>query len=63
MKILYIKRQTQYEKRYSIKMGDLITKVTSIKKCLFGLPIKIRHLNKETYYKETKHSNEGMLFV
>ncbi|OBQ55352.1 hypothetical protein JJL45_08455 [Tamlana sp. s12] len=63
MKILYIKRRTQYEKRYSIKMGELITKVTSIKKYLFGLPVKTLHLNKETYYKETKHPKDGMLFV
>ncbi|KAB1067075.1 hypothetical protein F6U93_11680 [Tamlana haliotis] len=63
MKILYIKRQTQYEKRYSIKMGQLITKVTSIKKYLFGLPVQTLRTNKETYYKEVKDKNNAMLFV
>ncbi|MDO6758798.1 hypothetical protein Q4566_01190 [Tamlana sp. 2_MG-2023] len=63
MKILYIKRQTEYEKRYSIKMGQLITKVTSIKKYLFGMPVKTLRTNKETYYKEVKDQNNHMLFV
>ncbi|MBU2952099.1 hypothetical protein KO493_15470 [Tamlana agarivorans] len=63
MKILYIKRQIQYDKQYSIKMGQLITKVTSIKKYLFGMPIKTLRMNKETYYKEVSDNNNKMLFV
>ena len=63
MKILYIKRETQYEKRYSIKMGALIIKVTYIKKYLLGLPVHTVKKHKETYYDEVKTTNDHMLFV
>ncbi len=63
MKIIYIKRETTYEKRYSIKMGELTTKVTYIKKYLLGLPVKTLHKYRETYYGEVKDCNDCMLFV
>lgn len=50
MKIIKVKRQTKLEKRYSVKMGELTTNVTYIKKHLFGLPIKTLHKYRETYY-------------
>lgn len=63
MKIIHIKRETKYEKRYSKKMGELTTKVTYIKKYVFGLPIKTLHKYRETYYGEVKDCNDCMLFV
>lgn len=63
MKIIFIKRKTIYEKRYSVKMGELTTKVTYIKKYLFGLPIKTLHKYRETYYGKVKDCNDCMLFV
>lgn len=63
MKILQVKRKTTYEKRYTVKMGELTTKVTYIKKYLFGWPIKTLHKYRETYYGEVKDCNDCMLFV
>ena len=63
MKILQVKRKTTYEKRYTIKMGELTTKVTYIKKYLFGLPIKTLHKYRETYYGEVKDCQDCMLFI
>ncbi|MFD0835536.1 hypothetical protein ACFQ0I_07180 [Mariniflexile aquimaris] len=63
MKIITVKRKTKYEKRYSTKMGELTTKVTYIKKHLFGLPVKTIHKYRETYYGEVKDCNECALFV
>ena len=63
MRILYIKRETKYEKRHSLKMGELTTKVTYIKKYLFGLPVKTLHKYRETYYGEVKDCNDCILFV
>ncbi|MDG1731119.1 MAG: hypothetical protein P8K68_00540 [Algibacter sp.] len=63
MRIIQIKRKTIIEKRYSVKMGELITKVTYVKKCLFGLPIKTLHKYRGTYYGEVKDCNDCKLFV
>lgn len=63
MKIIYIKRETKYEKRFSMKMGELTTKVTYIKKYMLGMPIKTLHKYRETYYGEVKDCNDCMLFV
>ncbi len=63
MRIIYVKRQTKYEKRHSVKMGELTTKVTSIRKYLFGLPIKTLHKYRETYYGEVKDCKDCMLFI
>ena len=63
MKILKVKRETVYEKRYSIKMGELTTKVTYIKKYLFGWPIKTLHKYRETYYGEVKDCSDCSLFI
>jgi hypothetical protein len=63
MKIIYIKRKTTIEKRYSVSMGELTTTVTYIKKYLLGLPIKTIHKYRETYYGEVKDCNECLLFI
>ena len=63
MKIIHIKRKTDYETRYSIKMGVLTTKVTYIKKYLFGYPIKTLHKYRSTYYGQVKDTKDCMLFI
>ncbi len=63
MKLLYIKRKTKSEKRYSRKMGELTTKVTYIKRCFMGLPIKTIHKYRKTYYGEVKNCDDCILFV
>ncbi|SFZ92872.1 hypothetical protein SAMN05428642_1021049 [Flaviramulus basaltis] len=63
MKIIHVRRKTIYEKRHSVKMGELTTKVTYIKKYLLGLPIKTMHKYRETYYGEVKDTKDCMLFI
>ncbi|WP_299215551.1 hypothetical protein [uncultured Dokdonia sp.] len=63
MKLLYIKRETKTEKRYSFKMGELITKVTYIKSYFMGLPIRTIHKYRETYYGEVKNCDDCVLFI
>ena len=63
MKIVYIKRKTINEKRHSVSMGELTTKVTYIKKYLLGFPFKTIHKYRETYYGEVKDCNECLLFI
>ena len=54
MKLTEIKRETKYEKRYSVKMGELTTQVTYIKRYFMGLPVRTLHKYRETYYGEVK---------
>lgn len=54
MRLSKIKRETKYEKRYSVKMGELTTQVTYIKRYLLGLPVRTLHKYRETYYGEVK---------
>ncbi len=54
MQLVKIKRNTRYEKRYSLKMGKLTTKVTYIKKHIMGIPVTTLHKYRETYYGEIK---------
>ena len=63
MKILYVKRKTTIEKRYSASMGELTTKVTYIKKYFLGLPLKTIHKYRETYYGEVKDCNDCLLYI
>lgn len=63
MKIVYIKRKTTIEKRYSVSMGELNTKVTYIKKYFLGLPLKTIHKYRETYYGEVKDCNDCLLYI
>ncbi|AJR03820.1 hypothetical protein [Siansivirga zeaxanthinifaciens] len=63
MKILKVKRQTVYEKRHSLKMGELTTRVTYIKRYLLGLPIQTLHRYRQTYYGEVKDCNDCLLFI
>ncbi|MEA1787530.1 hypothetical protein U1E44_15620 [Arenibacter sp. GZD96] len=50
MNLVHVKRSTKLEKRYTQKMGILWTKVTYIKKCVLGIPIKTLHKYRATYY-------------
>ena len=63
MKIIKVKRNTKTEKRYSIKMGELTTKVTYIKKYFLGLPVKTLYKYRETYYGEVKDCDDCVLFI
>jgi len=63
MKILKIKRETTYEKRYSQKMGELTTKVTYVKRYFFGLPFITLHKHIETYYGEVNDCKDCQLFI
>jgi hypothetical protein len=63
MKLLYIKRKTKTENRFSQKMGRLITKVTYIKKYFLGFPIKTLHKYRETYYGEVKNCEDCHLYI
>lgn len=63
MKIIRIRRKTTYEKRHTVKMGELTTKVTYIRKYFFGVPFKTLHKYRETYYGEVKDCKDCMLFV
>mgnify|MGYP003114391696 CR=1 FL=1 len=58
MKIIDIERKTKTEKRYSQKMGELLTNVTYIKKRFLGLPIKTLHKYRETYHGEMKNCDD-----
>ncbi|RPD90725.1 hypothetical protein EGM88_15355 [Aureibaculum marinum] len=61
MKILFVRRRTRIEKRYTKKMGQLKARVTYIKKYLLGIPIKTLHKYRETYYGEVKDCEEIVL--
>lgn len=63
MKIIDIERKTKTEKRYSIKMGELTTKVTYIKKRFLGFPIRTLHKYRETYYGEVKNCDDCTLLA
>lgn len=63
MKIIQIKRNTETEKRYSRKMGELTTKVTYVKRYFLGLPVKTLHKYRETYYGEVKDCDDCVLFI
>jgi hypothetical protein len=63
MKLIYIKRSTREENRYSKKMGQLRAKVTHIKKYFLGIRVKTIHKYRETYYGEMKDCNDCHLFI
>lgn len=63
MKIIFVKRKTKIEKRYSKKMGQLTTRVTYIKKHFLGLPVKTLHKYRETYYGEVKDCDDCVISV
>lgn len=57
-----IKRITQFENRYSPKMGVLTTRVTYIKKYLLGIiPLRTLHKYRETYYGEIKDCKDCVI--
>nr|WP_297707700.1 hypothetical protein [uncultured Eudoraea sp.] len=57
------KRKTKTEKRFSVNMGELTTKVTYIKRYFMGLPVKTVHKYRETYYGKVKNCDDCILFV
>ncbi|MFD0798356.1 hypothetical protein ACFQZJ_12865 [Maribacter chungangensis] len=61
MKLVYIKRKTKIEKRYTRKMGQLTAKVIYIKKYIIGVPVKTLHKYRETYYGEVKTCDDCRL--
>ena len=63
MRLIEVKRETRYEKRYSQSMGKLTTKVTRIKKYLLGIPVKTMHKYRETYYGEVKDCEDCNLSI
>jgi len=63
MKLIYVKRKTRYENRYTKKMGRLQAKVTYIKKYALGFPVKTLHKYRETYYGKVKDCKECQLSV
>ncbi|GLU42881.1 hypothetical protein [Allomuricauda sp. NBRC 101325] len=63
MKLSKIKRETKYEKRYSVTMGELTTQVTYIKQYILGLPFRTLHKYRETYYGEVKDCADCNLFI
>jgi hypothetical protein len=63
MKVIYIKRKTRYENRYSQKMGRLRTRVTYIKRYLLGIPISTLHKYRETYYGKIKDCADCQLSI
>ena len=54
MKLISVKRHTKTEKRHTPRMGELLTKVTYIKKMFLNIPYKTLHKYRETYYGEVK---------
>lgn len=54
MKLITVKRETKVEKRFTPKMGELLTKVTYIKKQFLSIPVKTVHKYRETYYGKIK---------
>ena len=61
MKLFHVKRTSQYEHRYSKKMGILKTRVTYIKKYVLIFPLKTLHKYRETYYGEIKSCSDCSL--
>lgn len=56
--MIKVKRKTKYENRYHPNMGRIRVKVTSIYKTFLGIPYKIIHRYRETYYGEVKDIND-----
>ncbi len=63
MKFIYIRRNTRTENRFSPKMGRLITRVTYIKKYFIGIPFKLVHKYRETYYGEVKDCKDCNIYA
>ena len=61
MKIVQVKRNTEYEKRYSPKMGELTAKITYIRQYVLGIPVKTLHKYRETYYGEVKDCRDCVI--
>jgi hypothetical protein len=56
--MIRIKRKTKYENRFHPNMGRLKCKVTRIYKSFLGIPFKLIHKYRETYYGEVKECDD-----
>lgn len=56
--MIRIKRKTKYENRYHRNMGRVKCKVTRIYKSFLGIPFKLIHKYRETYYGEVKDCDD-----
>lgn len=63
MKIIHIKKNTSYKKEQTRIMGELVTKVTLVKKYIFCFPLKNIAKYEEKYYKEKLEPEHNMLFI
>ncbi|MDO6490028.1 MAG: hypothetical protein ABJD66_14855 [Cellulophaga sp.] len=63
MKIIQVKRKSKVEKRYTKRMGQLVAKVTYVKKYVLGIPVKTLYKYRQTYYGEIKDCKDCHLFV
>ncbi|MFX0555427.1 hypothetical protein ACOCEA_01435 [Maribacter sp. CXY002] len=54
MKLMFVKRITKKEKRYTKSMGILYTNVTYINKKLLGITLSTIQKYRNTYYGEIK---------
>jgi hypothetical protein len=63
MKIIQIKRKTTYRQRSSKRMFQIITRITYVKKYLFGFPIETISKSKQMYFEDKKLNKDAMLFV
>lgn len=63
MKIIRIKKNTSIKKEQTRIMGELITKVTFVKKYILWFPIKNIAKYEEKYYKEKTEPEQNMLFI
>ena len=54
MKVISLKRKSQFENRYHPNMGRLTTKVIRIQKTFLGIPFKTIHKYRETYHGKIK---------
>ncbi|RSK39870.1 hypothetical protein [Mangrovimonas spongiae] len=61
MRLITVKRQTKEEKRHTPRMGELLTKVTYIRKYFISIPYKTVHKYRETYYGEIKDCEDCVL--
>ena len=61
MKLFSVARKTRNELRFTPQMGRLDTKVTYIRKHLFGIPYRTLHKYRQTYYGEVKACTDCQL--
>lgn len=63
MKLFEIKRQIQYKRSHSQKVGEIVTRTTKIKKYLWGLPIKTLHERSRRFHSDLTAGSDYTLFI